>query len=67
MIDEKPAIAHSKIFIFDQHAVLTGSFNFTRSAQERNAENLLVIRGDQDLVKSYSLNWLDRWKASVNY
>ena len=67
VIDEKPAIAHSKIFIFDMHSVLTGSFNFTRSAQERNAENLMVIKGDQTLVKTYAENWLNRWQVSVGF
>lgn len=67
VIDEQPAIAHSKIFVFDQQSVLTGSFNFTKSAQERNAENLIVIKGDQNLVRAYTENWNTRWKVSVNY
>jgi phosphatidylserine/phosphatidylglycerophosphate/cardiolipin synthase-like enzyme len=67
VIDEKPAIAHSKIFVFDQQSVLTGSFNFTRSAQERNAENLIVIKGDANLVRAYTENWNSRWKVSVDY
>jgi len=46
MIDEQVAIAHSKVFVFDQQSVLTGSFNFTKSAQERNSENLIIITGD---------------------
>ena len=33
VIDEQPAIAHNKVFVFDQQAVLTGSFNFTKAAQ----------------------------------
>lgn len=67
VIDEKPAIAHSKIFIFDQHAVLTGSFNFTKAAQQKNAENLLVIDGDTRLVQAYTQNWKSRWDVSVAY
>lgn len=64
-IDEKPAIAHSKVFIFDQETVLTGSFNFTRAAQTKNAENLIVIKGDQNLVRLYTGNWVTRWNVSV--
>lgn len=67
VIDEQPAIAHSKIFVFDQVSVLTGSFNFTKSAQERNAENLIVIKGDANLVRAYTENWTTRWKVSVTY
>ena len=42
-IDAKHAIAHNKIMVIDGHEILTGSFNFTKEAEEHNAENLLVI------------------------
>jgi PLD-like domain len=38
------AIAHNKVIVIDGETVLTGSFNFTKAAQEKNAENLLIIR-----------------------
>jgi phosphatidylserine/phosphatidylglycerophosphate/cardiolipin synthase-like enzyme len=41
--------------------VITGSFNFTRAAEESNAENLLIIRS-KDLAKEYLENW-ERHKA----
>jgi phosphatidylserine/phosphatidylglycerophosphate/cardiolipin synthase-like enzyme len=47
LIDKKHAIAHNKIIIIDGQTVLTGSFNFTSSAEERNAENLLVLRNPE--------------------
>lgn len=65
--DEQPAVAHSKIFIFDQQTVLTGSFNFTKSAQQRNAENLIVINGDPHLVQAYTDNWNTRRNVPVAY
>ena len=49
-IDGKHAIAHNKIMIIDRECVITGSFNFTKAAEEKNAENILVIRGDPDLT-----------------
>jgi phosphatidylserine/phosphatidylglycerophosphate/cardiolipin synthase-like enzyme len=55
-IDAQHAIAHNKIMILDGRAVITGSFNFTKSAEENNAENLLVIR-DWDIAKKYTSNW----------
>lgn len=67
MIDEQAAIAHSKVLIFDQQSVLTGSFNFTKSAQQRNAENLIIIKGDSNLVRAYTENWNSRWQVSVSY
>jgi phosphatidylserine/phosphatidylglycerophosphate/cardiolipin synthase-like enzyme len=42
-IDDKHAIAHSKIILIDRAIVITGSFSFTKAAEEKNAENLLII------------------------
>lgn len=38
--------------------------NFTKSAEERNAENLLVIRGDATLGKKYSLKFQEHLRHS---
>jgi phosphatidylserine/phosphatidylglycerophosphate/cardiolipin synthase-like enzyme len=51
-IDSAHAIAHNKVMILDKHRVITGSFNFTRSAEERNAENLLIMT-NRALSKKY--------------
>jgi len=56
MIDAQHSIAHNKIMIVDNCTVLTGSFNFTKAAEESNAENLLVIN-DPALAKEYVSNW----------
>ena len=55
-IDDKHAIAHSKIIIVDREVVITGSFNFTKAAEEKNAENLLIIRS-KELARPYLENW----------
>ncbi len=34
---------HHKVFIIDGEIVITGSYNFSRSAEERNDENTLII------------------------
>jgi len=67
VIDTKPAIAHNKVMVFDDQAVFTGSFNFTRSAQERNAENGMLIRGDAAVVRAYTENWNTRYRQSSAY
>jgi phosphatidylserine/phosphatidylglycerophosphate/cardiolipin synthase-like enzyme len=56
LIDAQHAIAHNKIMIIDQYLVLTGSFNFTKAAEENNAENLLVIN-DPAMAEKYIANW----------
>jgi phosphatidylserine/phosphatidylglycerophosphate/cardiolipin synthase-like enzyme len=65
-IDTRHAIAHNKIMIIDGAVVLTGSFNFTKAAEESNAENLLVIR-DQRLADRYLANWRDHQGHSQGY
>ena len=38
-IDTRHAIAHNQIMIIDRNTILTGSFNFTKAAEQQNAEN----------------------------
>jgi phosphatidylserine/phosphatidylglycerophosphate/cardiolipin synthase-like enzyme len=66
LIDSRHAIAHNKVMILDGYVVLTGSFNFTRAAEESNAENLLVIN-DPVLAKRYSDNWLEHESHAETY
>ena len=56
LIDAKHAIAHNKIMVIDGAVVITGSFNFTKAAEEKNAENLLIIQ-DTALAARYIENW----------
>ncbi|GEM_PF-2547532 len=65
-IDEQLGIAHNKVMILDEARVVTGSFNFTRAAQTRNAENLLII-DDPMLAKKYLSNWESRERVSRAY
>lgn len=66
-IDSSVTIAHNKVMIIDQSTVLTGSFNFTESAQKRNAENVLIITGDTALAARYRRNFEQRLTASRRY
>jgi phosphatidylserine/phosphatidylglycerophosphate/cardiolipin synthase-like enzyme len=52
-IDAQHAIAHNKIMIIDRRVLITGSFNFTHQAEAENAENLLIIKGHPELLRSY--------------
>ena len=65
-IDDKHAIAHNKIMVIDQETVITGSFNFTKAAEEKNAENVLVIRS-KELAKIYMENWNKHKEHSTMY
>ena len=56
-IDSAHAIAHNKVMVIDKSTVITGSFNFTKAAEEKNAENLLVINRAPELAQTYTANW----------
>ena len=56
LIDAAHSIAHNKVIVIDDSTVLTGSFNFSKAAEEKNAENLLVLKQAPDLVNAYVAN-----------
>ena len=60
-LETRYASAHNKVLLIDALAangfVITGSYNFTWSAQARNAENLLILRDNPALVRRYLDNW----------
>ncbi len=62
-IDHTVKIQHNKIIVIDRRRVLTGSFNFTASAQKRNAENLVII-GSRPNAREYRRNWHTRAAVS---
>lgn len=53
--------AHNKLIVIDaalpSATVITGSFNFTWSAQHKNAENILVLSNNPPLAARYAANW----------
>jgi phosphatidylserine/phosphatidylglycerophosphate/cardiolipin synthase-like enzyme len=53
--------AHNKVIIIDAElphgAVITGSYNFTRAANARNAENVVVISGSPALARRFVDNF----------
>lgn len=60
-LDEQHQSAHNKVMVIDAETanpiVVTGSMNFTYSGQFKNAENLLVLRGNKALAEAYAANW----------
>jgi phosphatidylserine/phosphatidylglycerophosphate/cardiolipin synthase-like enzyme len=66
MIDTNHAISHNKVIVIDGEVVITGSFDFTKAAQEKNAENLLIIH-DPALATQYTQNWETHRQHSQPY
>jgi phosphatidylserine/phosphatidylglycerophosphate/cardiolipin synthase-like enzyme len=51
-LDTHPEKLHHKVIIIDQNIVITGSYNLTRSASEKNDENTLIIH-DRKLAEIF--------------
>lgn len=64
VIDYKPAIAHNKVMVIDGHISITGSFNYTKAAQYKNAENVIII-DDKGIAATYLKNWETRYLQSL--
>jgi phospholipase D len=64
-IDKVSGIAHNKVIIIDLRLLVTGSFNFTKSADTRNAENVIIVN-DKQIAERYLQNWLSR-KSKNNH
>jgi phosphatidylserine/phosphatidylglycerophosphate/cardiolipin synthase-like enzyme len=67
LIDRKHAIAHNKVMILDSATLVTGSFNFTKAAENSNAENLLIIKDDRAIIKQYEDNFAEHQAHSIPY
>lgn len=63
-INSKYAIMHNKFMIIDGKILELGSFNYTKNAEEKNAENVLVIHRNKKIIKDYSKQWNRLWKES---
>lgn len=47
-------LMHNKIILFlGQKIIITGSFNYTKSAQDRNRENIVIIKNNDQLFNHY--------------
>ena len=63
-IDAKHAIAHNKVLVVDGHTVQQGSFNYTKAAEDNNAENVLVNWNNPKLAEVYLRDWKRHWEHS---
>ena len=65
-ISSNSNLMHNKFAIIDNNIVLTGSYNWTASASERNDENLLVV-DDETIVQRYqdyfNFLWEEKYSA----
>ena len=62
--DGNPRTFHHKVFVLDRTTVITGSFNFSDSADESNDENVVVIT-DREVAADYLGEFDRRWAEAV--
>lgn len=60
-LDDTPHHMHHKFALVDGRVLANGSFNWTRSATEKNDENL-VVTDDANLVRVFGLQFEKLWQ-----
>lgn len=65
-IDKTRSHMHHKFAIFDEASVLTGSYNWTRSAALYNHENVLIT-DNISIVQDYSREFDRLWESMISY
>jgi phosphatidylserine/phosphatidylglycerophosphate/cardiolipin synthase-like enzyme len=66
-VDDRPdAHMHNKFMLIDGTHLITGSFNFTKAAEQSNAENLLILRSPE-LAARYTANFLEHREHASPY
>ena len=53
VLDENAGAMHHKVIVIDRETVITGSYNFSKNAETRNNENLLIIKGNPEIAEAY--------------
>lgn len=64
-INGRYAVMHDKFMVVDGKTLELGSFNYTQSAEERNAENVLVIRNEPQVIGDYAAQWQKLWSEGA--
>ncbi|MFK8250722.1 phospholipase D family nuclease [Ancylobacter terrae] len=62
-IDDRPHTAHNKLIIIDDREVIGGSYNYTRTSDHKNVENVTFITSPE-VAGWYGANWQGRRELS---
>lgn len=63
--DNRLKMLHSKFMVIDEHAVETGSFNYTgAAASDEHSENACVFRHAPRMAHEFMSKWADLWRES---
>jgi phosphatidylserine/phosphatidylglycerophosphate/cardiolipin synthase-like enzyme len=62
ILDKNYKTFHHKILLIDDKHILTGSYNFTKSALENNDENAVIISDNKDIYEAYENEFDILWE-----
>jgi len=62
-LDTTSAHMHHKFAVIDDTITITGSYNWTRSAEQKNYENILVT-DSKDIAKAYTREFDKLWELT---
>jgi phosphatidylserine/phosphatidylglycerophosphate/cardiolipin synthase-like enzyme len=62
-LDTTTAHMHHKFAVIDEKYTITGSYNWTRSAESENYENVLIT-DNKDVAKAYNKEFNKLWKIT---
>lgn len=63
--EREPGLMHQKFSVIDRKIVFTGSYNWTRSADHSNDENLLWFRNAGPLAEEYRKVFFQLWERKA--
>ncbi|MCS7095077.1 MAG: phospholipase D family protein [Thaumarchaeota archaeon] len=64
-LDGNPDLMHHKFIVIDGQIVITGSYNFSGAAEDRNDENLIVIVSAR-VASQYTSEFERIWRAATS-
>ena len=62
-LDTNQNMMHHKVILIDGEIVVTGSYNFSRNAEEKNDENILILHSDE-IARKYLLEFERIYRAA---
>ncbi|MEM1586270.1 MAG: phospholipase D family protein [Candidatus Bathyarchaeia archaeon] len=62
--DTNPRAMHNKVMIVDSEIVVTGSYNWSKSAEEDNDENIIIIRS-KSIAEKYERIFGEIWTKGI--
>jgi phospholipase D len=65
LADQVKGISHNKVMVIDKSTVISGSYNWTNAARDRNSENVFIVH-NPELAQLYATQWHKLSKREVS-